>query len=421
MTKIRNKFIFLGIIILLAFLFSVPSFQKDLPAPLKRILSTDGMRLGLDLQGGMHILLKVNLNRAVQNHLDLAVSDLKEILHKRKIPVKRIETVGADRIRLSLAAQDASRPLKKILKEEFPNLTILSSSDETGGGQVDLGLKSQEIQNIKENAVTQTLEILRNRIDQFGVSEPLIVRQGKDEIVVQLPGVKDHQRALDLIGRTAQLEFKFVDMETELVLPGLIEKALASGRLKEDYTHQELNRALRGIIPPNDEVYLMKESDRGSATPILLKKKTVMTGETIKTAQVQIGGDFNEPYVAITLNARGARLFDRITQENVGRRLAIILDDVVQSTPVIRERISGGKAQISGSFTPEEAHDLAIVLRAGALPAPVDMVQNLTVGPSLGRDSIQSGIASAVLGTVLVVSFMIIYYRLSGVIANLAL
>jgi len=152
-----------------------------------------------------------------------------------------------------------------------------------------------------------------------------------------------------------------------------------------------------------------------------VKQATLLTGDAIRTARMEIGGRYNEPYVALTFNDRGARLFEKITAENVGRQLAIILDDIVQSAPVIQERIAGGRAQITGNFTPEAANDLTIVLRAGALPAPVDIIQNLTVGPSLGRDSIRKGIASAILGTILVAVFMVIYYRLSGMIANVAL
>ena len=195
--------------------------------------------------------------------------------------------------------------------------------------------------------LSQSLEIIRNRIDQFGVTEPTIVRQGSDEIVVQLPGVKDPQRAMDLIGRTAQLEFKLVDSETKIDLAGLIEQAINSGRLKREYTHAELNEALKDQIPPEREVYFRKEvnreTGRSSRIPALLFSKSLMTGDAIKTAIVQIGGTYNEPYVSIELNDHGSRVFDQITRDNVNRQLAIILDQIVQSAPVIQERISGGQ------------------------------------------------------------------------------
>ncbi|MFH1350040.1 MAG: protein translocase subunit SecDF, partial [Pseudomonadota bacterium] len=340
--NIRNRFMFLGVLTLLALFVSIPSLTKQLPEPLRKILPSEGIRLGLDLQGGMHLILKVNIPKAVKNQLELSMADLKEGLHKKKVLVERIEPLGSDRLRLYLQGLNNPDPVRKIIKQDFPNLMIFASSKEGGNQCLDLGLKPEEIQALRENAVDQTLEIIRNRIDQFGVTEPVIVRQGSDEIVVQLPGVKDPQRAIDLIGRTAQLEFKLVDSEAHLDLPELITRAIESKRLKEDFTHQELNRALRGNIPAGDEVYLLKEVDSRSGkpfpAPLLLKKKTLMTGEAIKAAQVQIDPSYNEPYVGLTFNARGARIFDRITGEHVGERLAIILDDVVQSAPVIRER-----------------------------------------------------------------------------------
>ncbi len=247
----------------------------------------------------------------------------------------------------------------------------------------------------------QALETIRNRIDQFGVSEPVIVKQGENQILVQLPGIKDPQRALDLIGRTAQLEFKLVDEENA-------------------------GRASSGSIPDGDELLMMRTKNRetgiATTTPILLKKQALLTGELLTDAKVSIGGEFrNEPYVGIEFNSEGARIFDKITAENVGKRLAIVLDNTVYSAPVVKERISGGRASITGGFTMEEAKDLAIVLRAGALPAPVKVVQNITIGPTLGQDSIRKGIQATILGALLTIIFIIIYYRWCGVIACVAL
>jgi len=287
-----------------------------------------------------------------------------------------------------------------------------------------LKLASSEENNIRKNAVTQSLEIIRNRIDQFGVSEPVIVRQGDENIVVQLPGVKDPKRAIKLIGQTAQLEFKMVDDAASIDLMKLTSDAIQEGRLSADYDSKALNAALRPFLPKDDEAAVMKEKDNKTGKevkrPILLKAKAVMTGDSIKTAMVQIGGQYNEPYVAMEMNSQGARLFERITQENIGKRLAIVLDGVVRSAPVIREKIGGGHAQITGSFTPAEASDLAIVLRAGALPAPVQIIQNITVGPSLGKDSIQKGLMAGIIGAAVVMLFMVFYYRLSGLIADVA-
>jgi SecD/SecF fusion protein len=418
---IRNRVMIIVILAAAAVTFALPTFTKDRSGWWQKILPRDGLRLGLDLQGGMNLTLKVNLARAVQNHLELSITDLRQALRDKQIGVGRPEPIGANRMRVPLSDPTALPAVKQVLKDGFPALELSGDSD----GYLELGYKEKEVADIKENAVTQSLEIIRNRIDQFGVTEPVIVRQGTDEIVLQLPGIKDPQRAIELIGRTAQLEFKLVDPNSPPELIDRLEAALRSGRLKADTSHRELNQAWKDVIPAGDELYIEKRVDRESGIvrtmPVLVKQVTLLTGDAIRTARMEIGGRYNEPYVALTFNDRGARLFEKITTENVGRQLAIILDDIVQSAPVIQERIAGGRAQITGNFTPEEANDLAIVLRAGALPAPVDIIQNLTVGPSLGRDSIRKGIASAILGTILVAVFMVIYYRLSGMIANVAL
>ena len=418
---IRNRLILIAVLTAAAVYFALPTLIKDQAGEWHKILPGDGMRLGLDLQGGMHLILKVNLARAVQNHLELSITDLRQALREKQVALGRPEAIGANRMRLPVADPAAVPMIKQVLKEGFPYLELSAEN----AGYLEVRLKEKELADIEENAVTQSLEIIRNRIDQFGVAEPVIVRQGKDEIVLQLPGIKDPERAIELGGRTAQLQFKLMDPDPAPELSTRLEAAVPSGRLKNNFSHRDLNQALREVIPAGDEVYLEKRVDRKSGTvktiPILVKQATLMTGEAIRTARMEISGRYNEPHVALTFNDRGARLFEKITAENVGRQLAIILDDIVQSAPVIQERIAGGNAQITENFTLQEANDLAIVLHAGALPAPVDIVQNLTVGPSLGRDSIRNGIASAILGTILVAAFMVIYYRLSGVIANAAL
>ncbi|MBI5605363.1 MAG: protein translocase subunit SecD [Deltaproteobacteria bacterium] len=423
--KIRWKFTLIGILAALSILLIIPSVTKNFPSWWSKVLPSEGLRLGLDLQGGMHLILKVDLEKAAKNYLELSQHDLRETLRKKQIPASRGEGLGLNRLTFLLPNADHLPVVQKTIKEEFPTLTVVSTAPKPEGLQVELALKEKEIKSITENTLSQSLEIIRNRIDQFGVTEPVIVRQGTDEIVVQLPGVKDPQRAMDLIGRTAQLEFKLLDSESRIDLPNLIEQAVNSGRVKKDYNHTELNEALKDQIPSEREIYIRKEINREtgrvSRIPVLLYAKALMTGDAIKTAQVQIGGNFNEPYVSVELNAHGSRLFDQVTRDNVGRQLAIVLDQIVQSAPVIQERISGGQAQITGSFSMEEASDLAIVLRAGALPAPVNVVQNVTVGPTLGLDSIQKGFFSGLVGTGLVVLFMMYYYRFSGLIANFAL
>jgi SecD/SecF fusion protein len=422
MTKsIRIRFIVLGLLIIGALFCILPTLFPDLSVSWHKLLPSQGMRMGLDLQGGMHLILKVDIDQAAQNHFDISMADLQTTLRKEQIEVAGMESIGPLHQRLRLSSIEAAQTVKEILKDDYPGLEALAE----GNGYLEIGLKQKEREQIQDSAVDQSLEVIRNRIDLFGVEEPVIVRQGRDEIVLQLAGIKEPQRAMEIVGRTAQLEFKLVDSRPMPDLDGLVEKALLDGKLKPGYTHQDLNQALQHDIPIGCEVYIEKSSDpqTGVTTrhPLLLKKNALMTGEAVKSARVEINNQLGEPQVGLILTPRGARQFETITQENVGRQLAIILDDIVQSAPVIQEPISGGKAQITGRFTSEQAHDLAIVLRAGALPAPLQIVQNLTVGPSLGRDSIEKGLASTLLGALLVAFFMVIYYRLSGVIANWAL
>ncbi|MDD5452331.1 MAG: protein translocase subunit SecD, partial [Desulfovibrionales bacterium] len=422
---LRNKFIFFFLLILLAVFFTLPSFNKNLPSWWKKYLGSEGFKLGLDLQGGMHLILRVDVEQAINNTLAFSARDLKEVLQKREITAIQLQSNNPHQVIFSLPNKEAETQAKKIIADEFPDLGIVSSSIDGAFPRLTLGLKNAVLKDISDNAVDRSLEIIRNRIDQFGVAEPIIVRQGEDEIVVQLPGVKDPQRALALIGQTALLEFRLVDDQTQLDLNRLMDEAMRSGRLREGFSPADINNALRPFIPADREVYLEKRERKETGTvekiPLLVWSKTMMTGDAIKNAQVRIGGDYNEPYVALELNDRGARIFEEITGANVNKRLAIILDGIARSAPVIRERIAGGSAQITGSFTSEEAHDLAIVLKAGALPAPVRIIQNVTVGPSLGLDSIQKGFMSGIVGTLLVVIFMVFYYRVSGIMANFAL
>ncbi len=422
---LKVKIFLVLLLTLISLVLILPSFYSGLPSWFKRYVYGARLKLGLDLQGGMHVVLKVDVDKALRNALNASVQDLREALGKRGIRVTIKET--PEGFLLSFRGETDLARAKALIEKEYPELKILQ---EKSGEypQLEVTLAEGRAQFIREHAVEQSLEVIRNRVDQFGVTEPVIVRQGKDKIVVQLPGVKDPERALKLIGQTAQLEFKLVDEEAMRKIDfyySLIDKALKDGRLKPDYTREDLNRVLRPYLPPGDEVYFWVTRDRDTGRIIkrliILKRRALLTGDMVKTAHVRIGGPYNEPYVSLTLTSRGARIFERVTAENVGRRLAIVLDNVVRSAPVIRERIPGGQAQISGGFTYEEASDLAIVLRAGALPAPVKVIQNITVGPTLGRDSIHRGLISGLLGGVAVLVFMIIYYRFSGFIADVAL
>ncbi len=424
-TNLKLKIGLLVTVILFSIMTIVPSFYAGAPSWWKKYLAPQGLKLGLDLQGGMHLVLRVDLDKAVENSLGLAASDLKEGLAEKNISAVQLESTDPAQIVFTLPNTGAVDTINQVIKEDFPNLDVKVEAEQGSFPRITLKLTADEIDFIRQNAVAQSLEIIRNRIDQFGVAEPVIIRQGEDEIVVQLPGVKDPDRAMGLIGQTAQLEFKLVADDAGIDLPQLIDQAIKSDQWKEGDSREQLNLALQGRLPKGTEVYFQRiidnQTKRESKVPILLNSPILMTGEMVKNAQVRIGGTFNEPYVSLDLTGRGGKIFANVTEKNVNKRLAIVLDQVVRSAPVIREKIMGGSAQISGSFTHEEATDLAIVLRVGALPAPVEIIQNLTVGASLGQDSINKGLTSGLFGALLVLVFMVIYYRMSGVIADFAL
>ncbi|MBA3014004.1 MAG: protein translocase subunit SecD [Desulfobulbaceae bacterium] len=425
--SLRWKIILLSLISILSVVSIVPSLTNNVPSWWKKYLAPAGIKLGLDLQGGMHLVLKVDLKKAVENSLDFAAQDLKDALLEKQISVVRTKAPQADKVVFTLPNKSAMSGIKELIKgESFANLDIEIHEEEGSFPRMILSLKEDRVDFIRKNAVNQSLEIIRNRIDQFGVAEPVIIRQGDDEIVVQLPGVKDADRALTLIGQTAQLEFKMVvENNGGLDLNSLINQAVSSGKWQKGQSTKQLNMALSRDLPQDTQIYFDTFKDPQTnietETPILIYNQVMMSGDMVADAQVRVGGTFNEPYVTLDLTGHGGKIFGQVTEKNVNKRFAIILDGNVKSAPVIREKILGGSAQISGNFTYEEATDLAIVLRIGALPAPVEIIKNLTVGASLGRDSIEKGLSSGILGTVLVIVFMLIYYRGSGAIACLAM
>lgn len=381
-------------VIITATVYLLPSIKPSL-WPHKKI------NLGLDLQGGMHLVLEVDTDKAVESTIERISHELRTALKSEHIRHKGVSTLDGTRISVIIHGQNNIDAFENLINEEFKELRILSRSIENETLTVTVDLPDKETDQIKKLATEQAIETIRNRIDQFGVSEPDIRQQGDKRILIQLPGIKDTKRAKDLIGRTALLEFKLLDEVHDLAA------------------------ALKGNVPPGSELlYEIKEDPetrRIDKIPYLIKKRTLLTGANLTDARVQIDSQYNEPYVSITFDKKGGRDFERITEANVKKRLAIVLDKKVYSAPVIQEKISGGKARITGQFTTEEARDLAIVLRAGALPAPVNVLEERTVGPSLGSDSIHKGIISMIVGGVFVVLFMVVYYKGSGLIADFAL
>jgi preprotein translocase subunit SecD len=398
----------IGITIVLAIIFflpNTPGFQY-MPEWWRQNMPNKGIVLGLDLQGGLHLVFEVEGDKAVEITTERYASRLKELLAKKKL------TADATVSGLNITVSPSNPDIKKAIEDGFPTLAPVET-----GSKLVYRLSDKEAKRIKDTSTDQALETIRNRIDQFGVSEPTIHRQGENEIVVQLPGVKDPKRAIDLIGKTAQLEFKIVDDEAKIAAE--LPQTISSG------DEEKILEQFAGKIPEDTEILFEKKINKETGVvrkiPIMVKKQAALTGDLLSDAKVNIDSRYSEPYVSISFNDAGAKTFEDVTAANVKKRMAIILDNTVYSAPVIQERIAGGNAQITGSFTMEEAKDLSIVLRAGALPAPMKMLQNVTVGPSLGRDSIEAGKRAGIMGTIAVVIFMILYYRLSGVIADFAL
>ncbi len=394
---------------ILSVIFALPSTPlfSYMPDWWGKYMPDKGITLGLDLQGGIHLVYEVEGDKAVELTIERVAQSLKNTLKKKgfKSGVKKEDSY--------ILITNPSAGTKEAVKDNYPNLKLAEDSAE----RLLYRLTDREINLIKDSSVDQALETIRNRIDQFGVTEPTIHRQSDSEIVIQLPGVKDTNRAIKLIGRTAILEFKLLDDDNPIAaqLPG----SVAAGE------EEKIIQEFASKIPEEDEILFGRIVDQktGRVTKkvYLMRKQTLMTGDLLTEARVNIDQLYNEPYVSISFDSAGAKLFEQITEENIKKRLAIILDNNVYSAPVIQDKIAGGNAQITGSFSMDEARDLAIVLRSGSLKAPLKMLQNVTVGPSLGRDSIKAGINAGLIGAILVIIFMVGYYKLSGVIADFAL
>jgi protein-export membrane protein SecD len=304
-------------------------------------------------------------------------------------------------------------------KEKDPILgkALKLGLDLKGGTHLLLEIDSSQLDSnvTVKDAVGRAIEIMRNRVDQFGVAEPLITRQGDKWIVIQLPGIKDPQAAKDLIGKTALLEFRIVNNSEEAnkILDTFRDKGITPAQYRDDPSAYP---DIQASMPQGASIFESKED-----TNYYILDKAVLTGASLTNAKVEFGGQFGQPIVSMEFNREGARAFGDVTERNIGRRLAIVLDGIVQSAPNIKSKIPDGKAVIEGSFNAESAKLLATVLRAGALPAPVKVIEERTVGPTLGDDSIRNGFMSAIIGISIVFVFMIVYYRASGLIADIAL
>jgi len=359
------------------------------------------INLGLDLQGGIHLVLGVEADKATAREIERTADDAKTALEKKGIAVRRVAREGNDAFVVELASpQSWNDAVTATSGPEYG--AFARANEDQAAGRFRMVMLEREVNRLRDLAVRQGVETIRNRVDQFGVAEPTITRQGDDRILIQLPGVQDPDRAKALIGKTAHLEFKLLDDRTSV----------------ED--------AQAGRLPETSELVFQRRVDKETKAerkiPSVVHKRALLTGAELNRAEVQ--ADPNSPgnwQVSIEFDAKGTRIFGEVTEQNVGKQLAIILDGNLYSAPRINERIPGGRAVITGQFTVDEARDLAIVLRAGALPAPVAILEERTVGPSLGADSVRQGLIAIGASAILVFIFMLVYYRLSGLIADIGL
>ena len=354
------------------------------------------MYLGLDLRGGVHFMLQVDMQSALTKKLDSLGGDLRSALREKKL---RHNGISRERetILMGFREQAAADAAQSLMRDQFPDLetTLSPQGDEV---KLSANLKPEAARKVQDQALKQNITTLHNRINELGVAEPVIQQQGLDRIVVQLPGVQDTAKAKDILGRTATLEIRMVDEGSE-------------ARLAEVGS---------GPVPFGTEKYL-----DSSGQAVVVKKQVVLTGENLTDAQPGFDSQTQEAAVHLTLDAKGARIFKEVTRENVGKRMAILLFEKgkgeVVTSPVIRSEIGGGRVQISGRMTTVEAADTALLLRAGSLAAPMEIIEERTIGPSLGAENIAKGFDSVTWGFVAVAAFMCIYYALFGVISSIAL
>ena len=372
----RRLGIFIGVLIFAVVLIAPTVFRDSIPDgwPSKPI------SLGLDLSGGVHLVYEVEVEEAVKSRLQVTANAMKSELRGEKIAVTSTAIGDNNDIRLTLLTSRLTDKAKSAIDDQFGGEVTFREISQNGSRPVLVyGISEQEAAKVKTDSVSQAIETLRNRVDQFGVAEPLIQKVGERRILLQMPGVSDIESVKKVVGSVARLEFRLTPTGGASTV---------------------------GVVNLVDR--------DGSPTPV--EDEVLMSGEAIDDARVSPPLD-GQVEVLLTLTSEGGRTFRRITGDNVGRNLAIVLDGVVYSAPELKEKISGGRASISGGFTMDEAHQLAVVLRAGALPAPLTILEERTVGPTLGQESIEKGVLAVLIGFALIIAFMIVYYKKSGIVA----
>jgi preprotein translocase subunit SecD len=429
------RFTFLAVLTIAAIMSVTPTFfnlSEKSAFPVKTKIN-----LGLDLQGGLYMVLGIDFNKVYRDEVVGNTRKMVNLLKDDGIEAKAGELTIADvkdpkQSLLLTKATDADKA-KDVISKYFGNTIRLTGDD---GASLTYGLSRDLLKEVEDTALSKSIEVIRNRIDEFGVTEPEIVSQGTDRIVVQLPGVKDINRAKDLIGKTAKLEFKFVNDEQAGLMGEWMDRVKKAGiEFKKgdrfsDYVNK-VNETLAADLPKGFEIAFSKETNKNTneitnMEPYLVETATALTGEELAEAFVRMDQEQNRPYVALEFKSNGAKIFEEITGANIGKRLAIVLDGNVYSAPVVQGRIAGGSAQITlgaGDYNTVmmEARDLALVLRAGALPVELVFEEQRVVGPSLGADAIDKAQVAALVGSFLVLAFMCFYYKLSGVIATVTI
>jgi preprotein translocase subunit SecD len=381
-------------------LCAVPNFFPEAQVKTWPVWAQRHIVLGLDLQGGSYLLLEVDSNYVKKEKLDQVRDDVRRTLRDAKIGYTGLVVRNdAAEVRISKDG-DAQNALAKLRELSQPLGGLLGSSgqrslevSDAGGGLIRLTVPQAAITERVRQTIEQSIQIVERRVNQLGTVEPVIQRQGTDRILVQVPGLQDPTELKRILGKTAKMEFRMVD------------------------TTVPADQALQGRAPPDSDLLMSSTSPK---TPYVIKKQILVSGGDLTDAQPGFDQRSGEPIVSFRFNTSGSRKFAQATSENVGQPFAIVLDNEVISAPVIREPITGGSGQISGSFTVQAANELSILLRAGALPAPLTVIEERTVGPGLGQDSIEKGELAAYVGSILVIVFMLLTYRLFGVFANIA-
>ena len=378
---------------LLGVLFSLPNvLTPGQLAWLPNFIPHRQVSLGLDLRGGSYLLLEVDVAAAETEQLNGIIDSVRDVLRNQKIGYTGLN-VEKNAIVFTIRDQDRIDDARSALAKVDPALTVNIAPDGTG----KMVFSSVATERRRAQAVEQSIEIIRRRIDETGTKEPTIQQQGSDRILVELPGIDNPEHVKALLGKTAKLTFQLVDMTSSV------------------------EEARKGHMPPGDEILPSEERAQRSGQPpyYLVKRRVIVGGDMLVDAQTTFQN--NEPVVSFRFDSAGAKRFADVTRENVGKPFAIVLDNKVISAPVIREAIPGGSGIISGNFTVQSASDLALLLRAGALPAPITILEERTVGPDLGADSIHAGAVACIVGVILVVIFMFLFYGLFGLFADVAL